>query len=108
MVKHVPNGPTVQKLAILALAAGIKIFWAKRPRLGNIIWVLRIFLYKTIFLGVYSKNGEMTVLQIFRFGDFYPMKLVKVATHLSLQKVKTFSVKKMSKIQFSLQPISSF
>ena len=26
MVRHVPNGPMVQKLAVLALAAGFKIF----------------------------------------------------------------------------------
>ena len=30
MVRHVPNGPMVQKLAVLALAAGFKIFGPNR------------------------------------------------------------------------------
>ena len=63
-------GPQVAKIGTFSLqnfrSGGWNLnFWAKRLRIGIIIWVLRIFLYKIIFFGVYSKNGETDILKFF-------------------------------------------
>ena len=61
--------PTVQKRAVLALAAGIKVFGPQKFFWQGIFTFPNFLILRTFF-GVYSKNGETNILKIFNFEKF--------------------------------------
>ena len=76
--------PTVQKRAVLALAAGIKCFGPPKFFWQG-FFTLPIFLILRTFFGVYSKNGETNILKIFNLTLQKPELLVFRLQRLELK-----------------------